>query len=119
MTERSTSPPGTRLVAALIALGLLAAAWMRLGRVIVPVDGAVASSAAAPWPDMRLDLNTASVPELVVLPGLGPALAQRIVEDRMRRGRFGAVEELRRVEGIGAAVVERAAPHLVVLPASR
>lgn len=118
MTERSAtaSPPGTRLVAALIALGLLATAWLRMGRVVAPREGEAPPLAALPWPDMRLDLNSASAAELTVVPGLGPALAQRIVADRQRRGPFGSVEELERVQGVAAALIEQVTPHLVAEP---
>jgi competence protein ComEA len=59
------------------------------------------------WPDMRINLNAASPAELCVLPGLGPMLAQRIVDDRDSRGPFASVDDLDRVSGIGPATVER------------
>lgn len=51
--------------------------------------------------DGRLDLNRASLAELQQLPGIGPTVAQRIVEARERRGRFAAPEDLMQVPGIG------------------
>ncbi|GAA0317145.1 ComEA family DNA-binding protein [Actinoallomurus spadix] len=50
-----------------------------------------------------LDLNTADAAQLDRLPGVGPVLAQRIVDYRTRHGAFRSVEELRQVSGIGAA----------------
>ena len=50
-----------------------------------------------------LNINTATIPELVELPGIGPALAQRIVDYRTAHGGFKAVEELTKVSGIGDA----------------
>lgn len=50
----------------------------------------------------RVRINSASAGELQQLPGIGPALAQRIVETR-NRGRFASVEDLLRVPGIGKA----------------
>lgn len=50
----------------------------------------------------RVRINSASASELQQLPGIGPALAQRIVDIRSR-GRFASVEDLLRVPGIGKA----------------
>ena len=47
-----------------------------------------------------IDINTATVEELVTLPGVGKKLAQRIVEERRER-RFDSLEDLERVKGIG------------------
>lgn len=55
----------------------------------------------------RIDPNRAPEVELARLPGVGPALARRIVEDRERQGPFRAPEELARVSGIGDATVAR------------
>jgi competence protein ComEA len=49
----------------------------------------------------RVDINTASVTELTALPGVGDALAQRIVEYREKQGPFTAPEQLMNVRGIG------------------
>ncbi len=55
-----------------------------------------------PTADPRpLDLNRATVAELARLPGVGPGLAQRIIEERERRGRFESSEALRQVVGVG------------------
>jgi competence ComEA-like helix-hairpin-helix protein len=48
-----------------------------------------------------LDINRATMAELARLPGVGPGLAQRIFDERERRGRFDSPEALRRVVGIG------------------
>ena len=49
----------------------------------------------------RLDVNTASAAALERLPEVGPALAQRIVDDRRLHGPFHTPEALMRVKGIG------------------
>ncbi len=63
-----------------------------------------------------LDLNAADVEDLRLLPRIGPTLAQRIVEERDRAGRFATVSELARVRGIGPATVERLRPLVTVSP---
>ena len=59
---------------------------------------------AAPAP---VDLNHAGAAELVGLPGVGPALAARIVAAREASGPFGAVDDLRRVRGLPRQTIER------------
>jgi competence protein ComEA len=63
----------------------------------------------------RIDVNRAAAAELESLPGIGPKLSQRIVEAREKK-RFGSVEDLRRVPGIGAKTLERLRPHVIVEP---
>lgn len=55
----------------------------------------------------RLNINTASAAELETLPGIGPALAGRIIADRERHGRFGSIDDLDRVPGIGPRTILR------------
>jgi competence protein ComEA len=55
----------------------------------------------------RIDLNQASAGDLELLPGIGPSLAQRIVEERSAHGRFESVASLQRVRGIGPRTLER------------
>ncbi len=62
----------------------------------------------------RLNLNTATVAELMLLPGIGPAKAERIVAWRKRNGTFRRVADLRRVKGFGYRTVKRLEPHLDV-----
>jgi competence protein ComEA len=67
--------------------------------------GAAAGAAATgPSPGGPVDLNTAGVNELDALPGIGPVLAQRIVDHRSREGPFRSVDQLDDVPGIGPAI---------------
>jgi competence protein ComEA len=50
---------------------------------------------------VKLELNSATAAQLETLPGIGPALAKRIVDYRKQHGPFAKVEELLDVEGIG------------------
>lgn len=74
--------------------------------------GGSASGAATPL----LGLNSASAAELEALPGIGPALAKRIVEWRSEHGRFRTVDELEAVPGIGPSLLQRIAPLLRIDP---
>lgn len=54
----------------------------------------------------RVNINTASASELDALPGIGPVLAQRIIDRRTEQGPFTSVEELLEVDGIGQATLD-------------
>ncbi len=64
----------------------------------------------------QVDLNSADWPELAQLPGIGPALAKRIVESRTAQGPFPDVPSVVRVRGIGQATLRRIQSHLVARP---
>lgn len=63
---------------------------------------------------LLLDLNRADTTALEALPGIGPVLAQRIVEFRMRHGPFTQVDDLLKVQGIGPKTLERLRPLVTV-----
>jgi len=65
-----------------------------------------------PWPSLAVDANTAPVPVLEALPGIGPALAGRIVQSREAQP-FRSLADLdRRVKGIGPAKAAGLRPFL-------
>ena len=109
-----TLPRGARVSDAGRAAGGLVGtrtAGINLARLVVDGEQLVvgASPAGAGPPggagggtaDGLLDLNTATAAELDALPGVGPVLAQRIVEWRTAHGQFRDVAQLREVDGIG------------------
>ena len=69
------------------------------GSELVPGGGSSAPSAAGG----KVDLNSASVTDLDVLPGIGPVLARAIVDWRTEHRRVASVDQLREVPGIGEA----------------
>ncbi|HEX6071021.1 MAG TPA: helix-hairpin-helix domain-containing protein [Longimicrobiaceae bacterium] len=80
-----------------------------------PRDRATGAKAAGSAVDTeRVDLNRATEAELEALPGIGPALAARIVASREEHGRFARIGDLARVPGIGPALLERLAPLVTV-----
>lgn len=68
-------------------------------------DGRAPGDTAAP-----IDLNAATLEQLDTLPGIGPALAQNILDWREQNGRFTSVEELNEVTGIGEKKYAEIAP---------
>lgn len=66
-------------------------------------DGATPEAAAESG---LVNVNTAVVAELEKLPGIGPSLAQRIIDYRSKNGPFSSVEEIDNVEGIGPGKLE-------------
>ena len=71
-------------------------------------------TATAPSPSGPVDLNRATAAELQDVPGIGPAIAARIVAYREENGPFRQVDELVRVKGLGEKTVARIAPHVTV-----
>lgn len=63
---------------------------------------------------LRVDLNAASSAELQQLPGIGPALSERIEAHRDAHGPFQRVDDVTRVRGIGEKTLDRIRPMLYV-----
>jgi competence protein ComEA len=70
-------------------------------QILVGVPGAAVATSGSPGPANPVNLNTATASELDQLPGVGPVLAQRIVDWRTAHGGFTSVSQLRQVTGIG------------------
>ncbi|QFR97664.1 DNA-binding protein [Streptomyces tsukubensis] len=68
---------------------------------VAPSGGGALSGGGAAVPAGRVALSTATVEQLDTLPGVGPVLAQRIIDYRDQHGGFRSVDELQEVNGIG------------------
>jgi competence protein ComEA len=106
------SGPAQRVL--LVAAGLLLALTLAAARraALTPPALPVADDPAI---DLRLDLNAAAAAELEALPGVGPALAARILAHRGAHGPFRSVGDLANVPGIGEKLAARLRP-LVTVP---
>lgn len=75
-----------------------------------PVARARAPAGGASGPRALVDLDRATVEEIETLPGIGPALARRIVANRDSGGAFGAIDAICDVRGVGPKLAERLRP---------
>jgi competence protein ComEA len=102
--------PGTDLAAVNLARRLTDGELVLVG--VTPPPGAAEAPAVpgGPGPPAgaggKVNLNTATLAELDSLPGVGPVLAQRILDHRTAKGGFKTVGDLRNVDGIGASRYE-------------
>jgi competence protein ComEA len=62
----------------------------------------------------KVNINTAGLEELDNIPGIGPALAQRIIDYRSNNGFFSSPEDLKNVSGIGDKTYEKMSGYLTV-----
>lgn len=106
--------PRTRLAGAL-------AAALAAGVAVVSISSSTAARAAGrraeasesrPASDVVVDINKASAADLVAVPGIGKALAQRIVDFREKNGPFREVDDLLKIQGIGEKSLEKLRPYL-------
>ncbi len=64
--------------------------------------------------DLKIDINRAGWVEWMQLPEIGEKLGKAIVLDREEHGRFTSIEDVQRVNGIGARTLEKLRPYLMM-----
>lgn len=109
-------PREQRTVAVLAGgvLAIMAAIWWRHGGHrggVVDIDRAPPLVAR-----FQVDVNRAEWPELIQLPGIGPTLAQRLIDEREQNGAFRDIEDLSRISGLGPRTLERIKPYILPIP---
>jgi competence protein ComEA len=62
----------------------------------------------------KININTADSTALQELNGVGPAIAEKIINHRNSNGKFGSIEDLMNVSGIGEKTFEKLAPYITV-----
>ncbi|MFM9106536.1 MAG: helix-hairpin-helix domain-containing protein [Chloroflexota bacterium] len=80
---------------------------------VVPGDATLVES---PGGGDLIDINAASAAELEALPGIGPVLAQRIIDIRSKNGPFAAVDDLALVPGVSRKLVDELRPLVTAGP---
>jgi competence protein ComEA len=63
---------------------------------------------------LALDLNQATREDLIALPGIGPVMAERILDYRQKHGPFRRLKDLEQVPGIGPKKLEQIKPYLIL-----
>ncbi len=77
------------------------------GETVLPVQPPIQPADASSPAGGLVNINTATVEQLDTLPGIGPALAERIIQYRTENGPFEHIEDLMKVKGIGPAMFEK------------
>ena len=103
-------------------LALVALLVVGISLSVTPVVTAGVSAADDPSdkrpPASKIDLNQATPEQLQTIPGIGPSLAQRIVDFRAKQGPFRRVEDLLKIKGIGEKSFQKLRGYVKVTPAA-
>ena len=103
-----------KILLLLSALALLGPAVLAAAAAAPPVEGRMLEESIAPSP--LFDLNSVTREELMSIRGIGPALAQRILDYRETIGTFTSIDELLEVRGIGMKNIIPFKEHLTLSP---
>ena len=84
--------------------------------IVIPASNAIKSSTSpsVSRAGKKININTADKNELDQLPGIGPAIAEKLIEHRTSKGPFRDLGELQDVSGIGEAKYRQLAPHITL-----
>ncbi|HTJ42720.1 MAG TPA: helix-hairpin-helix domain-containing protein [Kofleriaceae bacterium] len=112
-------------IAALMLVVVAGTTWLGSGPALASPSVVAAATSGDDVPDRpakrsaktvsgKLNLNTATADQLVLLPGVGPTKADRIVDWRTKHGAFKRVADLRHVKGFGFKTLKKLEPYLDV-----
>ena len=94
------------MMAAILAIALGATAMSAQSKAPTPKATATATA--------PVNLNTATADQLTTIPGIGPKMAERIIEYRQKNGGFKKVEDLMNVSGVGEKSFLKMKPLITV-----
>lgn len=98
-----------------VVLLLLSALVLNAAAGVAPLSAAAPTATSAAGPATpKLDINLADREQLLAVPGIGPHLADAILELRASKGAFSKLEELLEIRGIGDKSLQHLAERLVV-----
>jgi competence protein ComEA len=100
------------LMAAILAIAVSAAAASAQNKATMPKAAATATATAT----APVNLNTATAEQLAAIPGVGPRMAERIIDYRQKNGGFKKVEDLMNVSGVGEKSFLKMKPLITVTP---
>ncbi len=72
-----------------------------------PADTVINTKAVIANDDSCININKATATELMVLPGIGPVIAERIIDFRKKNGAFRRLSDVDKVKGIGPAKLRK------------
>lgn len=87
--------------------------FLPIALVVITVFAGIGAAEASQPAAGVVNINNASSEQLQLLPRVGPALAERIIEFREANGPFRAVDEIVAVKGIGESSFEKLEPFIV------
>ena len=96
------------LMAAILGIAVSATAASAQSKATTPKAAATATAAAP------VNLNTATVEQLATIPGVGPKMAERIIDYRQKNGGFKKIEDLMNVSGVGEKSFLKMKPLITV-----